>query len=113
MLEVAGVHKTFNPGAATARGALRGVNLTIPGGLFVTVIGSNGAGDRLTTRMVTHNLEHALQMGDRTIMMHEGGIVLDLTGPQRAAHTIESLLQEFARVRGDRLVTDRILATGV
>ena len=34
--------------------------------------------------MVTHNLEHALRMGDRTIMMHEGRIVLDLSGPERA-----------------------------
>ncbi|HLS90084.1 MAG TPA: ATP-binding cassette domain-containing protein [Limnochordia bacterium] len=64
---------------------------------------------RLTTLMVTHNLEHALSMGDRTIMMHEGEAVLDVSGAERAAHTVDSLLQEFARVRGERLVDDKIL----
>jgi len=63
----------------------------------------------LTTLMVTHNLEHALSMGDRTIMMHEGEAVLDVSGAERAAHTVDSLLQEFARVRGERLVDDKIL----
>lgn len=66
---------------------------------------------RLTTLMVTHNLEHALSMGNRTIMMHEGECVLDLAGKERAAHTVDSLLAEFAKVRGERLVDDKILAT--
>lgn len=65
----------------------------------------------LTTLMVTHNLEHALTMGDRTIMMHEGSCVLDVSGRKRAAHTVDSLLSEFAKVRGERLVDDKILAT--
>lgn len=68
---------------------------------------------RLTTLMVTHNLEHALQMGDRTIMMHEGECVLNVAGKARRAHTVDSLLQEFARVRGERLVDDKILTAGV
>lgn len=63
----------------------------------------------LTTLMVTHNLEHALRIGDRTIMMHEGRIVLDLSGPERKEMTVQGLLQEFSRVRGHDLVDDRLL----
>ncbi|MFO7311486.1 MAG: ABC transporter ATP-binding protein [Bacillota bacterium] len=73
--------------------------------LTTRIVGEYG----LTTLMVTHNLEHALRIGDRTIMMHEGSIVLDLSGPERARMTVQDLLQEFTRVRGADLVDDRLL----
>lgn len=63
----------------------------------------------LTTLMVTHNLEHALRIGDRTIMMHEGRIVLDLSGPERAEMTVADLLEAFSSVRGTELMDDRLL----
>ncbi len=63
----------------------------------------------LTTLMVTHNLEHALRTGDRTIMMHEGRIVLDIAGLERERMTVEDLLGKFSRVRGEQIVDDRIL----
>ena len=63
----------------------------------------------LTTLMVTHNLDHALRMGNRTIMMHEGEIVLDVHGPERQAMTTRDLLHEFSCRRGEELVEDRIL----
>ena len=44
MLEIKDVYKTFNPGQITERKALRGINLTLNDGDFVTVIGGNGAG---------------------------------------------------------------------
>lgn len=44
MLELRNIHKTFNPGTVNEKHALRGVNLTLQEGDFVTVIGSNGAG---------------------------------------------------------------------
>jgi len=65
----------------------------------------------LTALMVTHNLDHALSMGDRALMMHEGECVLDLSAKARAGHTVESLLAEFARVRGERIVDDKILTS--
>lgn len=63
----------------------------------------------LTTLMVTHNLEHALRFGHRTIMMHEGRIVLDVAAPERNGMTVEHLLAEFTRVRGETVVDDRLL----
>ena len=44
MLTIENVHKTFFAGTANEKVALRGVNLTLNDGDFVTVIGSNGAG---------------------------------------------------------------------
>lgn len=65
----------------------------------------------LTALMVTHSLEHALAYGDRTIMMQEGEVVLDVKGMARKSYTIDSLLAEYSKVRGERLVDDRILTT--
>ena len=44
MIRCENLHVTFNHGLATEKLALRGIDLTIPAGEFVTVIGSNGAG---------------------------------------------------------------------
>ncbi|HHY45701.1 MAG TPA: ATP-binding cassette domain-containing protein [Firmicutes bacterium] len=67
------------------------------------------AQNRLTAIMVTHNLMHALNVGSRTLMMHEGEIILDVSGSERAGMTVEDLLDKFAKVRGERLVEDRLL----
>ena len=44
MIEIAGLHKTFNPGTPNEVHALRGIDLEIEKGDFVTVIGTNGSG---------------------------------------------------------------------
>ncbi len=63
----------------------------------------------ITTLMVTHNLEQALSMGNRTIMMHEGRIILDLSGKKRQETTVAGLLQMFHRCSGTDLQVDRML----
>ena len=63
----------------------------------------------LTVMMVTHNLRHALAYGNRTVMMHEGEIVLDVGGPERSDMTVADLLERFRATRGERLLDDRIL----
>ncbi|MDN5362534.1 MAG: putative tryptophan/tyrosine transport system ATP-binding protein [Moorella sp. (in: firmicutes)] len=64
---------------------------------------------QLTTLMVTHNLEQALRTGDRTIMLHEGRIILDLRGPERARATVADLLKMFERASGSAFTDDRVL----
>lgn len=49
----------------------------------------------LTTLMVTHNLRHAVTYGDRILMMHQGGIVLDQSGQQKAETKVDDLLDIF------------------
>lgn len=63
----------------------------------------------LSVLMVTHNLRLALAVGTRTIMMHEGEIVLDVSDPERSEMTVSDLLERFHDARGERLSDDRIL----
>jgi putative ABC transport system ATP-binding protein len=63
----------------------------------------------LTTMMITHNLDQALNVGDRTIMMHEGRIILDIQGQQRKSMTINDLLDMFERASGTQFHNDRAL----
>jgi putative ABC transport system ATP-binding protein len=63
----------------------------------------------LTTMMVTHNMRQALEMGTRTIMMHEGQILFDFSGLERQNLTVSKLLQMFAEVRQQELTDDRLL----
>lgn len=66
-------------------------------------------GYKLTTLMVTHNMEEALQFGNRTIMMHEGEIVLDVKGEEKERMSVKDLLDKFSEVRKERLVEDEML----
>ncbi|MBL3699620.1 ABC transporter ATP-binding protein [Leucobacter luti] len=54
----------------------------------------------LTTLMVTHNMEQALKLGNRLIMMHEGRIVFQATAEQKRELTVPDLLSEFAKIKG-------------
>lgn len=49
----------------------------------------------LTTLMVTHSLHHALELGTRTIMLHEGRIVLDVSGAERRKLKVQDLYDRF------------------
>ena len=62
-----------------------------------------------TSLMVTHSMRQALDFGTRTIMLHEGQIVLDVAGEERKDLTVEDLIQMFAKVRGEELDDDKLL----
>lgn len=49
----------------------------------------------ITTLMVTHNLKHAIEYGDRLIMLHKGEIILDISGEEKFNITIEEILDKF------------------
>ena len=61
--------------------------------------------NQITCLMVTHNIPSALALGNRTILMHEGTVTLELSGPDRAELTPEKMLTLFK----DSITTDRIL----
>ncbi|QWW20564.1 ABC transporter ATP-binding protein [Schaalia sp. 19OD2882] len=64
----------------------------------------------LTTLMVTHNMEQALSMGNRLVMMHEGRIIFELSGQQKNDATVDSLMAEFEKLRsGGAGLSDRTL----
>ena len=49
----------------------------------------------ITTLMVTHNLKHAIEYGDRLIMLHKGEVILDISGEEKLNITIEDMLKKF------------------
>ena len=51
---------------------------------------------KITCLMVTHNMHQALELGNRTLMMDSGNIILDVSGEKRAGMTVEDLLEQFA-----------------
>ena len=55
--------------------------------------------DRLTTLMVTHSMQQAVNLGDRIVMMHRGRVLHDLQGPERSRVRPEDLLARFEQVR--------------
>ncbi|MDD6848552.1 MAG: ABC transporter ATP-binding protein [Oscillospiraceae bacterium] len=65
--------------------------------------------DNLTTLMITHNMADAIRLGNRLIMMHEGKIILDISGEEKKNLTVPDLLQMFEDVSGAKLENDRML----
>ena len=63
----------------------------------------------LTAVMVTHNMRDALSLGNRTIMMHEGHIILDLDAEAKKNATVEDLLNQCGKINGQQLANDRML----
>ena len=51
--------------------------------------------DKITTLMITHDMDYALSVGERTIMLDNGHLVLDLSGDERAAMTPGKLAEQF------------------
>ncbi|MVP00172.1 ABC transporter ATP-binding protein [Paenibacillus lutrae] len=64
---------------------------------------------RLTTLMVTHNMEQAIRLGNRLIMMDKGRIILDIPAESKQDLTVEKLLREFENIRGEKFVDDRVV----
>ena len=65
--------------------------------------------EKMTTLMVTHNMEIALRYGNRLIMMHEGRIVVDMNQEQKANLTVNDLVIAFERASGEKFADDSIL----
>ena len=63
----------------------------------------------ITTMMVTHNMKNALELGNRTLMMDSGRVVLDIGGEERKGLTVEDLLKRFKAGAGRELDNARIL----
>ena len=61
------------------------------------------ARDKLTTLMVTHNMKHAIQYGNRLIMMDSGKVVVDIRGEEKKNLTVRDLLEKF-KIDNDRLL---------
>ena len=65
--------------------------------------------NHLTTMMVTHSMQQALEYGNRTVMLHQGQVVLDVSGEQRSKLTVNDLLAMFEKTRGEKVTDDALL----
>lgn len=63
----------------------------------------------LTTLMVTHSMRQALELGNRTIMMHQGRVIEDIDQARKRRLTVEDLLDRFAELRRAEQLTDDLL----
>lgn len=62
---------------------------------------------QLTTLMVTHSMRQALDIGDRTVMLHAGRVVLDVAGAERRRLGKNDLVARFSALRDDD-IDDRL-----
>jgi putative ABC transport system ATP-binding protein len=65
--------------------------------------------NELTTLMITHNMHDAIAYGNRLIMMHEGRVVVDVSGEEKKKLTIEQLLGLFETASGSQFADDKTL----
>lgn len=65
--------------------------------------------NKLTALMITHNMKHAIQYGNRLIMMHEGKIIYDISGEEKKKLHVKDLLDKFESVSGSEFANDRML----
>ncbi|MBR3796233.1 MAG: ABC transporter ATP-binding protein [Clostridia bacterium] len=64
---------------------------------------------KLTALMITHNMQDAIDLGNRLIMMHEGRIVVDVSGEEKKKLTRNDLLGLFEQAAGQQLNSDKLL----
>ena len=67
------------------------------------------AEEHLTAMMVTHNMNDAIRLGNRLIMMDEGRIVVDISGEEKKRLHKSDLLELFEQAAGKELTGDRTL----
>jgi putative ABC transport system ATP-binding protein len=64
---------------------------------------------KMTAMMVTHSMRQALDVGERTVMLHQGQVVLDVSGQTRRHMDVPHLLEMFEKVRGEQIDDDALL----
>ena len=65
--------------------------------------------NRITTMMITHNINSALKTGNRTIMMDSGEIILDVSGEERDRMSLDDLLNLYSLKKKEAFANDRML----
>jgi putative ABC transport system ATP-binding protein len=64
---------------------------------------------KLTTLMVTHNMEQAIRLGTRLLMMDKGRVLIDVEQERKKDLTVVQLLGEFEKISGNKLSDDRLV----
>jgi len=67
--------------------------------------------DLLTSLMITHNMGHAIEFGNRLIMMDGGEVIIDVRGEEKKKLTKERLIEMFSEIRKQEFDSDEVLLT--
>ena len=65
--------------------------------------------NNLTTLMITHNMKDAIAHGNRLIMLHNGRVIIDVSGEEKKKLTVEQLLNMFTEASGNDFASDRAI----
>ncbi len=65
--------------------------------------------EQLTTMMITHNMENAIEYGNRLIMLYNGQVAVDVSGKKKQNMTVPDLLELFHKNSGDRVSDDALI----
>ena len=63
----------------------------------------------LTVMMITHNMQQALDYGNRLLMMDKGEIILDISGAEKESLTMQELNRRFREIRKTSITNDEML----
>jgi putative ABC transport system ATP-binding protein len=80
--------------------------------IVMALTGRLVAEQKLTTLMITHNMQDAIRWGNRLLMMHAGRIIFDVAGEAKAALTVPALVAKFHDASKGDLTDDRVLLSG-
>ena len=67
---------------------------------------------RLTTLMITHNMNHAIAYGTRLLMMDAGEVIIDVSDEEKEKLTVPKLLEMFSSIRRQAFENDEMLLSG-
>ena len=56
-------------------------------------------------------MKHAIEFGNRLIMLHQGRIILDVSGEKKSSLRVDDLLEQFYKAQGEELANDSMLLT--
>lgn len=63
----------------------------------------------LTVMMITHNMKHALEYGNRLIMMDDGEIIFDVKGKEKSDLTMDDIVERFKQIKKKELSNDQMM----
>ncbi|MBO4125886.1 ABC transporter ATP-binding protein [Streptococcus suis] len=64
---------------------------------------------QLTALMITHNMENAIEYGNRLVMLHRGQIIVDVEGEEKKNLTVQNLMDLFYKNSGEKLTDDEMI----
>ena len=65
--------------------------------------------NNLTVMMVTHNMQQALDYGNRLLMMDGGEIIMDIKDSEKQKLTLQDLADRFKQIKNHQIISDKMI----